>query len=256
LDLVGYQTSEFPDEQPLTVTFYWRPCHRIETDVQIFVQLLDRNGQKLAAVHDWPLREAYRVRAWQPHETMPLSYLLDVPPDLPAGPYRLIVGVYDLIRQRRIPLRSGQEYATAATLKVPLPPTTAVPDRGAAAMFGEAISLTGYTVSPTANGVDVTLFWEARAPLQTDYTVFIHLVGAEGQIAAQADGQPVGGQYPTSIWEAGEAVVDRRTVTAPRGEYQVYVGLYQWETSARLPVALDGGSSPEDRLSLGVVRVP
>ena len=66
----------------------------------------------------------------------------------------------------------------------------------------------------------------------------------------------LGGQYPTSIWEAGDAVVDRHSVTAPPGEYQVYVGLYQWETSVRLPVALGGEGPPEDRLSLGVVKVP
>jgi 4-amino-4-deoxy-L-arabinose transferase-like glycosyltransferase len=256
LDVVGYQTGEFPDERPLTVTFYWRPRHNIETDVQIFVQLLDRNGQKLAGIHDWPLREAYRVRAWQPDETMPLSYRLSIPADLPPGPYRLIVGVYDLIQQRRIPLLNGREYATVATLKIPLPPSTAVPDRVVEAAFGEAIGLTGYTLSPTSNGLDVTLFWEARDSLQTDYTVFVHLVDAGGQIAAQADRQPLGGQYPTSIWGGGETIVDKQSVNVAPGEYQVYVGLYQWETSVRLPVALGGEGPPQDRLSLGVVKVP
>lgn len=255
LDLVGYETGAFPDERPLAVTLYWQPQQRITADVQIYVQLLDRDGQKLAGIHDWPLREAYRVRAWQPGETMPLGYLLDVPPDLPPGPYRLIAGPYDLIHQERIPLLDGQEYATVATLKVPLPPIVDAPEQALEAAFGDAIVLTGYTLSPTATGLDLALFWQAQASPQADYTVFVHLVDAAGQIAAQADGQPRGGTYPTSIWEVGETVLDRRSVAAPRGEYQVYVGLYQWQTMARLPVALDG-AAPDDRLYLGSVTVP
>jgi hypothetical protein len=255
LDLVGYETGAFPDERPLAVTLYWQPQQRITADVQIYVQLLDRDGQKLAGIHDWPLREAYRVRAWQPGETMPLGYLLDVPPDLPPGPYRLIAGPYDLVHQERIPLRNGQEFTTVAMLKVPLPPIVDAPEQALNAVFGEAIALTGYTLSPTPTGLDLALFWQAQASPQADYTVFVHLVDAAGQIAAQADGQPRGGTYPTSIWEVGETVLDRRSVAAPRGEYQVYVGLYQWQTMARLPVALDG-AAPDDRLYLGSVTVP
>lgn len=256
LDLVGYETGAFPGEGSLAVTLYWQPRQRITADVQIYVQLLDRQGQKLAGIHDWPLREAYRVRAWQPGETMPLSYLLDVPPNLPPGFYRLIAGPYDLIHQERIPLLDGPEFATVATLKVPLPPITDVPDRALKAAFGEAIALTGYTLSLTSTGLDLALFWEAQALPQTDYTVFVHLVDAAGQIAAQTDGQPRGGTYPTSIWEVGETVLDQHSVAAPPGEYQVYVGLYQWQTLARLPVALEGAAPSDDRLYLGSVTVP
>jgi 4-amino-4-deoxy-L-arabinose transferase-like glycosyltransferase len=256
LDLVGYRVGAFPAERPLTVTLYWQPRQRIEADVQIFVQLLDRHGQKLAGVHDWPLREAYRVRAWEPGETMPLSYRLDVPPDLPPGPYRIIAGPYDLIHQQRVPLLDGQAFATVTTLKVPLPPSSAVADETLAALFGDAITLTGYTLGPTPTGLDLALFWEARAPVRTDYTVFVHLVDAAGEIVAQADGQPRGGTYPTSIWDVDERIVDEHSVSAPPGEYQIYVGLYQWQTMARLPVASDGVAATEDRLLLGTVRVP
>jgi 4-amino-4-deoxy-L-arabinose transferase-like glycosyltransferase len=256
LDLVGYETSAFPGEVPLAVTLYWQPQQRITADIQIYIQLLDREGRKLAGIHDWPLREAYRVRAWQPGETMPLSYQLDVPPDLPPGPYRVIAGPYDLIHQARIPLLDGQEFATVATLKVPLPPVTEVPDQALNAAFGKAIALTGYTLSPTPAGLDVALFWQAQAAPQADYTVFIHLVDTAGQIAAQADAQPRGGTYPTSVWEVGERVLDRHSVDAPHGEYQVYIGLYQWQTMARLPVALDGAAPSGDRLYLGSVTVP
>jgi hypothetical protein len=161
-----------------------------------------------------------------------------------------------LIQQRRIPLLSDQDYPTVALLKIPLPPTAAEPDQAVEAGFGEIIELTGYTLSPTPEGLHVTLFWEAIDLSQTDYTVFVHLVDAGQQIVGQADAQPMGGQYPTSIWSIGETVVDEHHVSAPSGEYDLLVGLYQWETMERLPVTLGGERLAGDRLLLGSAKVP
>jgi hypothetical protein len=256
LDLIGYQASAFVAGRPLTLTLYWQPRHRIKADVQMVVQLLDRNGQKRAGVHDWPLHEAYRVRAWQPGEIIPLSHRFDIPSDLEPGGYRLIAGPYDLIHQEPIPLLNGQAYPTIAAFKIPLPPTAVEPAQAVEADFGETIDLTGHTLSPTSEGLRVTLFWVANDEPQADYTVFVHLVDANGQIAGQADAQPLKGHYPTSIWSLNERVVDEHTVSAPPGQYHVYVGLYQWETLARLPVTVKAERLSEDRLLLGVVKVP
>jgi 4-amino-4-deoxy-L-arabinose transferase-like glycosyltransferase len=256
LDLVGYQASPLAAGQPLTITLYWRPRVRIEQDVQVFVQLLDRNNEAMAGIHDWPMHGAYRVRAWQPEETVPLSYQFSIPADLAPGRYRLICGVVDLMRQTRIPLVSGEEFATVAMLKIPLPTSQAVPTRSLAASFGSEIDLDGYTLSPGPAGLEVTLFWHASSVPQADYTVFIHLVDAADQLVAQSDAQPLDGNYPTSIWSAGETVVDQRMIAVPAGHFRVYVGLYQWETLKRLSVLSSGRPTPEDRLLLGSVVVP
>jgi hypothetical protein len=255
LDLVGYQTSEFAAGEPFTATLFWQPRQEIQADVQMVVQVLDRRGGKVAAVHDWPLREAYRVRAWRARETMPLSYRFQIPPDLPPGPYHLIAAPYHLMQQRRIPTLEGQDRAHVATVKAPLPPSTAAPAQRIEAEFGDQIALKGYTLSPSAGSLEVTLFWQAQAPLETDYTVFVHLVGG-GQMVAQADAQPLEGQYPTSIWDAGETIADRHVVAAPPGEVQVYAGLYQWQTMERLEVRVEGAVQPEGRLLLGTAKVP
>ncbi|MFQ5612207.1 MAG: glycosyltransferase family 39 protein [Anaerolineae bacterium] len=256
LDLVGYGASELAPGQPLTVTLYWQPRRQIRADTQIFVQLLDRNAQALAGLHDWPLHGAYRIRAWQPGETMPLSYRLPLPPDLPPGPYRLIVGTFDLVQQQRIPLSTGEDFATVARFKVPPPSSDAVPAQTIEASFGDAVGLTGYSLIPTADGVRVTLFWQASAIPPADYTVFVHITDANGRLMAQSDAQPLQGQYPTSIWTPGEMVVEERLIAVPPGEYQVYVGLYQWETLERLPARLDGQPLPDNRLLLDSLRLP
>ena len=86
LDLVGYQAGELVSGQPLSLTLYWQPAGTIQDDVEVFVQLLDKNQQAVAGIHSWPLHGAYRIRAWRPDEIMPLTYSLPIPSDLLPGP--------------------------------------------------------------------------------------------------------------------------------------------------------------------------
>jgi hypothetical protein len=89
--------------------------------------------------------------------------------------------------------------------------------------------------------------------MNEDYTVFIHLVDANGQLVAQMDGQPFQGRYPTSWWSPGELIVDRRSAPAiAPGKYRLLVGWYRLSDGSRLPLA-DGGG---DSVTLGIVNLP
>ena len=147
LDLIGYQAGELVSGQPLSLTLYWQPAGTIQDDVEVFVQLLDKNQQAVAGIHSWPLHGAYRIRAWHPDEIMPLTYSLPIPSDLLPGPYRLIAGAFDLTQHRRIPLRTGEDQQVLATLKVALPPDDRIPEITSAVNFGDHIELSGYTLS-------------------------------------------------------------------------------------------------------------
>ncbi len=103
----------------------------------------------------------------------------------------------------------------------------------------------GYTVSAADGGPTLELVWQAEAQPAADYTVFVHVLRADGTCCVwQADAMPRGGAYPTSRWVAGEVVADSTTIALPTdmppGEYIIEVGLYRAETGARLPVTLDG----------------
>ena len=215
-----------------------------------------RDQQAVAGLHSWPLHGAFRIRAWQPGTIMPLSYSLPIPDDLPAGPYQLIVGTTDLVQNERIPLSTGASFQLVETLKIPPPPDDRVPESTADISFGDIIALDGYTLAPTADGLKVTLFWRAMDSPQADYTFFVHVVDAAGQIVAQSDAQPLDGQYPTSIWSPDEVIVDERTLAVPPGEYQIYVGWYRWDTLERLPIMSGEAASTDGRLLLGTLEVP
>jgi hypothetical protein len=100
--------------------------------------------------------------------------------------------------------------------------------------------------------VEGTLRWRATARPARDATVFVQLLGPGGPLA-QWDAQPLRGEYPTSLWPAGEVVEDRFALTlranTPPGDYPVIAGLYLLPEVRRLPT---GGG---DHVELARLRV-
>jgi hypothetical protein len=119
--------------------------------------------------------------------------------------------------------------------------------------FGEAISLIGYDLDG-----DLTLYWQANGQPPTDFTVFIQLWDEDEQVAG-FDGPPLGGNYPTSWWEAGEVIVDahpldlaRASATWPleSGRHRLLVGLYRLDTGERLPAVGPNGPLPDHAVEI------
>ena len=107
--------------------------------------------------------------------------------------------------------------------------------------------------------LDLTLFWSPQGRPTRDYTVFIHLLDHEGEIQSQVDSPPASGDYPTSVWDAGEFIGDSHTVSLPANlpanEYTVAVGLYDPFTGHRLPILDENGQVTGDHLTISVLVV-
>jgi len=161
--------------------------------------------------------------------------------------------------------------------RTPLTPGPS-PNRGVGvlltARFGDVIALDGYSFSsqrdttqesqagPCVAGqplclrpgdtLHMTLFWQAIAPMDVDYTVFIHLRDEQGATRAQRDAQPFDGLYPTSQWQPGETIAQPLEVDVPpdltAGPYSLYIGLYRLDTMSRL--TLEADSSGENAVIL------
>ena len=79
--------------------------------------------------------------------------------------------------------------------------TTDLPPAASLAEFGEGVYLLDSDIRPPAQPgqpFEISADWTTAAPLDANYTIFAHLVDADGQIIAQQDQQPLGGRYPTS----------------------------------------------------------
>jgi len=94
----------------------------------------------------------------------------------------------------------------------------------------------------------LTLYWQTTAPLDTEYTVFVHSLNAKGELVGQADGPPVANHYATTAWGPGEIVQDSRPL--PPGD-RYLVGLYNAASGERLPAfAPDGTRLADDAVPL------
>ncbi len=124
--------------------------------------------------------------------------------------------------------------------------------------FGAAISLLAYTEQQAEDGLSLTLYWQTDQPLEDDYHVFVHVIGADGQIAAQRDHRPVDGRYPTQFWRTETVIADTYVFdeALAAGEYAVRAGLYRLEDAARQPVTPADARVQDDSLLLFEFEVP
>jgi hypothetical protein len=151
----------------------------------------------------------------------------------------------------------GREHITRAPANVGTPTRV---------RFGDSALLIGYDVQLSqavlkeSRPLTVTLYWHALAPMSTSYKAFVHVVGANQQIMTQRDSIPGGGDYPTTGWLEGEYLVDayRLDLQAdmPPGDYIIYVGLYDPDTTVRLSVFGEDGKTLGDRWPLGQLTLP
>ena len=113
-------------------------------------------------------------------------------------------------------------------------------------LFGENIRLAsaGLPAGPLRAGdiLPVQLTWVSLGPISERFKIFLHLLGPDGQIAAQRDSEPGGGLALTDRWEPGIAVVDNHGIylplALPPGQYALRLGLYALtDPNRRLPLS-------------------
>lgn len=92
------------------------------------------------------------------------------------------------------------------------------------------------------------LWWTAyRNTPANSWTIFTHLLDTQGHLVVGDDSEPGKGSYPTTRWQPGELVITEYQLfipkDAPSGEYIIEIGLYDWQTGKRLPLADWSGDS-------------
>jgi hypothetical protein len=130
------------------------------------------------------------------------------------------------------------------------------------ATFGDTIEFLGYDQAQREPGgqaqLTVALYWRAPSTLSVDYTVFVQLLDANGVRATGWDNPPCRTSCPTTSWRAGEFVRDEYTLLLtdlPPGNYQLYAGMYDGATGARLPIQSENGTALGDMLLLTTVEI-
>ncbi len=237
------------------VKLCWEPLSETERNYVLFVQILDETNRKIGERNTYPGLGRYPTSQWQPGQ--PFCDVVEVPTEATASApavYSVVAGLYDPETGHNLAMTGANGDAlgllTVDQIKL-VGPGASLPVSATKldVNFADVIALVGYEIGPmdAADQIPVTLYWQARAPTQSDYTVFVHLVSADGQRIAQADSPPQEGRYPTRFWDPGETVPDRHLLQLPpalaAGDYSILVGLYLPETGERLSLTTTGETS-------------
>jgi len=121
--------------------------------------------------------------------------------------------------------------------------------------FGDMIKLKGYrvnteTVGRNASSVVVELALSAEKSIKSDYEIFVHVKGREGQsFSKNIDHAPLRGYLPTSKWEVGKTYLDVFSFdvagSSDKGRIEISLGLHN--RGKRLQIS-DGSGEKKSEL--------
>ena len=263
---LGYDLETTPAEagSELGVTLYWQRTEPLETDYSVYLRLINGVYDVWGAQDGGPLWDAMPTSLWEEGMVVADERRIPILPGTPPGEYQIEMGMYDPMTMVHLEPVDMAGNLLLGPVKVVrgegnLPPSPQVAQE---ANFGNKVRLIGFDLegeSEPGASLQLTLFWESLAPMDEDYTVFVHLSSEDGQIWGQRDSQPVTGFYPTSLWTSGEFVRDQVDLPisgeAPPGKYSLKAGIYHSGTGQRLPVLSSAGKIMGDSVILSQVEL-
>ncbi|HLZ07204.1 MAG TPA: 6-pyruvoyl-tetrahydropterin synthase-related protein, partial [Chloroflexota bacterium] len=126
-------------------------------------------------------------------------------------------------------VREGLLHSRSAQASIPV-----------VADFGDAIRLAGATFGDSSEfGTDLTLYWQARRPVDRDFAVRIRVVDSAGRVVGERTKPPDFGLRSTSLWVPGQIVRDNVEVSRSEGASaigdEVFVDLIDPTTGTVIP---------------------
>ena len=149
-----------------------------------------------------------------------------------------------------------------AVYAVPIEPSAERIDHPLDINLGNKVRLLGYNLPQEhvlpGDILQLTLFWQATAPMSERHKVFTHVLDAHGHLVGQRDAEPGGGAKITTLWQQGEQVIDNYGLPilpgTPPGKYQIEIGMYGLSDGVRLPI-IEDGETVGDHIILQSVRI-
>jgi hypothetical protein len=244
IELLATEVENFANGQPLKITTYWQALTDVEKDyivsTELIVPLVDR-WEKIAGVKTHPGLGLAPTGGWRKGEVYRDEIVL-APTGARNGPTRAFLNVQLLDGEQALP--AGQKEAAAASSAgrpLTIYPQKALAPPPAAQLetpvtFGGIFDLIAVSTAAGDDGLDLTLWWRARAETGQAVTIFVHLLDDQGQLVSQADAMPDAGRSPTNIWQPGDVIRDVHRLPAPSSPTaSILIGAYLLETSERLP---------------------
>lgn len=102
--LLGYRLEgEAQPGNTLQLTLYWEALGQSALDYTVFTHLVGPGAAMLGQMDHPPQNGAAPTSTWQPGQQLADRYEITVREDAPAGPARLLIGMYDPATEDRLP---------------------------------------------------------------------------------------------------------------------------------------------------------
>ncbi|MCI0478353.1 MAG: hypothetical protein L0Y55_19095, partial [Anaerolineales bacterium] len=222
------------------LTLFWQTTRALDREYIVVTQIQDARGNIFATTQAAPARGIHPTTRWQIRELVRDPQTLTLRGDAPDGDYRIVIALIDPATGARTASREIGKIAAQGRAHYFGAPT---PAHKSGARLGDLAQLVGYDLNYDPRALRVVLYWHVLASSETSYTVFVHLVDANGATRAQGDQIPGAGAYPTTTWVKGEYLVDVYDISILPGDYTIRIGMYDATTGARLP-AFDANGQP------------
>ncbi len=233
----------------VAVSVYWGAQQPLRQSYHAILSARDAQGNLIGRLEAIPFNGRFDTQRWAVGRIFRDDYQLPIDATAQRGIATVQIavrGVYE--KPPLLPVDgSGSGQFTIGEIKVlgPLQPVAA-PQYTFDAVFAGAgarlIELQGFDAATRNGRLSLALHWLCLQPPNRDYTLFVHVLDRNGKIIAQQDAQPVNGAYPTSMWDAQEQVIDRRTIAIPGSAASLRLGWYASGTGVRLQALKPDGS--------------
>ena len=185
------------------------------------------------------------VSHWQDMHVV-TEHTLTIPDSLPG-----VLKVFVTVNYQAA--RLGVQTVGRAVVPVGPRPT----DAPQIAQLGDSGSaLLAPTITVRGDTLNVSLRWRAAGPLDRDYKFFLHVQDRPDNILAQLDSEPQSGNYPTSLWQPGDVIIDELVTLnlsgLPVGRHMLKFGMYG--ENARLTLRPCQGQ-PSDSIQLATIVI-
>jgi hypothetical protein len=233
----------YHDEQAgLPITLYWETVAEIDGDQNVYIRLVDEQGNGWGQVDRMILAGLWRPDRWPPGYFIRDDYRLLIDPATPPGRYHFEVGMYDFV--------TSHSYGVAKKIgEITLTPPTTPPSADQlnieklSTPINEALTLVGHTYgdqhAPPGAEVVGKIFWQARQPIANEYRLEFAFISPDRRKYGVAE-IALSPSYPLTEWRTGETVGAayrwRIPALAPPGEYPLVVGLVDPDTGKTVGV--------------------
>lgn len=234
------QTATLRGGTTLRPIVAWRANKPITEPYTMAVQVIDARGRVWATVAGEPQAGKLPTTRWEIDQEIGDQYLIDLPPTMPAGDYRLVLAVRQSNGEMLPAIDARGNHLNSPVVIASLRIEKDTRSYHASDLWWlekplfvdmREMRFLGYVPPPEkiAGGetLSIGLYWRARAKPQSDYVVAVQLRDLNGRAVIEQANRPAEDAYPTTRWSAGEVLLDWHDVALPatlaRGEYRLVV---------------------------------